>query len=173
MNYQPIVSRRRTPLRAQLGATFLLSALVLAASLPGAVVAEVRVDEPWVRATVAGQQASGAFMTLTSSKDARLVAVETPVAGVSEIHEMALEDNVMRMRPIDGLALPAGTPVELRPGGYHLMLLELKGPLNTGENVGLTLTVEDAGGRRERIEVQAPVRPLTAGHGHGAKMHGH
>lgn len=168
MKIERIVSRpRRMQPAARLAAS--LFALVLST----AAAAEVRVDEPWVRATVGGQQASGAFMTLTSSTDARLVAVQTPVAGVAEVHEMALENDVMRMRAVDGLALPAGKAVVLRPGGYHVMLLELKGPLKTGENVPLTLTVENADGRRERIEVQAPVRPLTAGGGHGMKMHGH
>lgn len=167
MKNQPIVFRPHARSLARLGLSF------LALAFAGAAAAEVQVDEPWVRATVAGQQASGAFMTLTSTHDARLVAVQTPVAGISEIHEMALENNVMRMRRIDGLALPAGKPVVLRPGGYHLMLLELKDSLNTGENVALTLTIEGADGKRENLEVQAPVRPLTAGHGHGAKMHGH
>ncbi len=175
MKYEPIVSNEPIVSTRRASALGLLAPAlaVLALALPAAAAAELRVEEPWVRATVAGQQASGAFMTLTSTKDARLVAVETPAAGVSEIHEMALENNVMRMRQIDGLELPAGKPVELRPGGYHLMLMELKAPLNTGEHVDLTLTVEDAGGKRERIEVQAPIRPLTAGHGHGAKTHGH
>ncbi len=167
MKHQAPVSRPRA--RSLAG----LCLPLLALALGGTAAAEVRIDEPWVRATVAGQQASGAFMTITSSQDARLVSVQTPIAGVSEIHEMALENDVMRMRRLDALELPAGKAVVLRPGGHHLMLLELKGPLNTGENVGLTLTVEGADGKRERIDVQAPVRPLTAGHGHGAKMHGH
>ncbi len=140
-------------------------------ALAGTASAEVRVEEPWARATVGGQQASGAFMTLTSTRDARLVSVQTPVAGVAEIHEMALENNIMRMRPLDALALPAGQPVVLRPGAHHVMLLELKQPLNAGDEVELTLTVEDADGKRERIDVRAPVRALNAGH--SGKMHGH
>lgn len=167
MNTERIVSRRRTRPLARLAISLFTVALAAGAA------AEVRVDEPWVRATVDGQKASGAFMTLTSTRDARLVAVRTPAAGVAEIHEMALENNVMRMRPIDALALPAGKPVVLRPGGYHLMLLELGGTLKVGEKVGLTLTVEQADGTREQVEVQAPVRPLTAGSGSGAKTHGH
>lgn len=173
MKKQFLVSRSRA--RALVRLCLPLIALAVA----GTAAAEVRIDEPWARATVAGQQASGAFMTITSTQDARLVAVQTPIAGVAEIHEMALENNVMRMRRIDGLELPAGKAVELRPGGYHLMLLDLKGALNTGESVDLTLTVEGADGKRERIDVKAPIRPLTAGHGHGhgqdhgAKTHGH
>lgn len=165
MNIERIVSRRRAFPVARLAAS--LFALTLAAGAA----AEVRVDEPWARATVAGQQASGAFMILTSSTDARLVGVQSPAAGVAEIHEMALENNVMRMRAIESLALPAGKPVELRPGGYHLMLLDLKQPLEAGRSVGLTLTVEDAQGRRESIDVQAQIRPLGAAG--GPRMHGH
>ncbi len=145
-----------------------LAASVFALALATGAAAEVRVDEPWARATVAGQQASGAFMTLTSSIDAKLVGVQSPAAGTAEIHEMALENNVMRMRSIDSLALPAGKPVELRPGGHHLMLLDLKKPLDAGQSVPLTLTIEDAQGKRERIDVQAQIRPLGGGHG---KMH--
>ncbi|MBW7923800.1 MAG: copper chaperone PCu(A)C [Burkholderiaceae bacterium] len=165
MNTERIVSSRRALPFARLAAS------LFAVTLATAAAAEVRVDEPWARATVAGQQTSGAFMILTSSTDARLVGVQSPAAGVAEIHEMAMENNVMRMRAIDGLALPAGKPVELRPGGYHLMLLDLKKPLEAGQSVPLTLTVEDAQGKRERIDVQAQIRPL--GGGQGARMHGH
>lgn len=149
-----------------------MGAGLLSLALAAAAVAEVRVDEPWVRATVDGQQASGAFMTLTSTRAAKLVAVQSPVAGIAEIHEMSLENNVMRMRAIDALELPAGTPVVLRPGGYHLMLLDLKAPLQVGKNVPLQLTVENADGTRESIEVQAAVQPLTAG-GHRNSSHKH
>lgn len=159
--------------RRPIGTFTRLGLSLLALTFATAVAAEVHVDDPWVRATVGGQQASGAFMTLTSTSDARLVAVQAPIAGVAEIHEMTLEDNIMRMRAIDALALPAGKPVALSPGGYHLMLLELKGPLKTGEHVNLTLIVEDKDGKREEVEVRAPVRALAGGSGHGAKMHGH
>ena len=171
MKHEPIVSHRGASYCARLARSALAPALaVLALALPGAAAAELHVDQPWVRATVAGQQASGAFMTVTSSTDARLVGVESPAAGLSEIHEMAMQDNVMRMRAVEGLALPAGKAVELRPGGYHLMLLDLKKPLEAGQSVQVTLTVEDAQGKRQRIDVQAQVRPLG---GQGARMHGH
>jgi copper(I)-binding protein len=170
MKTERIDSSHRARLRRSL--PFIrVAASIFALTLAAGAAAEVRVDEPWSRATVAGQQASGAFMTLTSSSDARLVAVESPAAGLAEIHEMAMENNVMRMRAIDSLALPAGKPVELRPGGHHLMLLDLKKPLEAGRSVPLTLTVENAQGQRERIDVQAQIRPL--GGGHGSRMHGH
>jgi len=143
----------------------LLTTSLLFFALAGTAFAQVTVSEPWVRATVASQKASGAFMTLTAARGTRLVEARSPVAGVVEIHEMALENNVMRMRAIAGLDLPAGKPVELKPGGYHVMLMALKGPLNTGEVVPITLVFEGPDKSRETLEVRAPVRPLTSGHG--------
>ena len=137
-----------------------LLSLMLLAALPA--LAQVTVGEPWVRATVAQQKATGAFMTLTSVQGAKLVAASSPAAGVVEVHEMKMVDDVMRMRQITALELPAGTPVALSPGGYHLMLLELKQPLKDGDKVPLTLEIEDAQNVRSKIVVEAPVKPLNA-----------
>lgn len=127
----------------------------------------VQVADPWVRATVPQQRATGAFMTLTAKSDARLVSVASPAAKVVEVHEMTMgADNVMRMRAIDGLDLPAGKPVELKSGGYHVMLIDLTAQVKEGDHVPLTLTVELADGKRESIAVEAQARSLT--HGHGA-----
>ncbi|MBK9245403.1 MAG: copper chaperone PCu(A)C [Burkholderiales bacterium] len=134
-----------------------MAALFIA--LPAA--AQVSVTDPWVRGTVAGQMATGAFMKLQSAKDARLLEAASPVAGVVEIHEMALENNIMRMRAVPALPLPAGRTVELKPGGYHVMLMDLKQQMKEGEVVPVTLVVETAG-KRETIEVKAPVRAPTA-----------
>ena len=142
-----------TPLRS----SFLAAALLVA--LPAA--AQVTVTDPWIRGTVQGQMATGAFMKLQSAKDARLVEAASPVAGVVEIHEMTLENNVMRMRAVKALDLPAGRAVELKPGGYHVMLMDLKQQMKEGETVPVTLVVE-SGGKRETIEVKAPVRAPTA-----------
>jgi len=137
--------------------SFLAAALLVA--LPAA--AQVTVTDPWIRGTVQGQMATGAFMKLQSAKDARLVEAASPVAGVVEIHEMTLENNVMRMRAVKALDLPAGRAVELKPGGYHVMLMDLKQQMKEGETVPVTLVVE-SGGKRETIEVKAPVRAPTA-----------
>jgi copper(I)-binding protein len=126
-----------------------------------AAAAQVEVTDAWVRGTVAGQQSSGAFMKLTAPAGARLVAAASPVAKVVEIHEMKMQGGVMNMRAIDALDLPAGKPVTLAPGGYHVMLMGLAKPLAEGERVPLTLTVEDKSGRHD-IKVDAPVRALTA-----------
>jgi hypothetical protein len=138
---------------------FALAAAALLVALPAA--AQVTVTDPWIRGTVQGQMATGAFMKLQSAKDARLVEATSPVAGVVEIHEMTMQNNVMRMRAVQALSLPAGRAVELKPGGYHVMLMDLKQQMKEGEVVPVTLVVE-SGGKRETIEVKAPVRAPTA-----------
>ena len=87
--------------------------------------AQVTVKDAWVRATVAQQKATGAFMQLQSAQDAKLVSVQPHVAGVVEVHEMAMDGGVMKMRAVPSLALPAGKAVELKPGGYHVRLVDL------------------------------------------------
>jgi copper(I)-binding protein len=134
--------------------------LLAAITTSGLAHAEVTVKEPWVRATVAQQKATGAFMTLTSSGDAKLISASSPVAGMVEVHEMAMEGDVMRMRAVNELNLPAGKPVDLKPGGYHVMLMALKQPLKAGDTVPVTLVIEGKDQKRETIEVQASVRAL-------------
>lgn len=121
----------------------------------------VTVSDPWARATVTGQKATGAFMTLTASHHSKLVAASTPVAGITEIHEMKMDKDVMRMAAVPSLALPAGKAVELKPGGYHVMLMDLKTPLTDKSTLTLTLTVEDAKGHKTTQDVQVPVRAMT------------
>jgi hypothetical protein len=134
--------------------------LALVMALPA--VAQVSVKEPWVRGTVAQQKATGLFAQVTSTNGGKLVAASSPVAGVVEIHEMAMEGSVMKMRAIPGLDLPAGKPVDLKPGGYHVMLMQLKQQLKPGDTVPVTLVIE-SGGKRESVEVKATVRPLQGG----------
>jgi hypothetical protein len=126
--------------------------------------AQTTVKDPWVRATVAGQKASGMFGQLSSATGGRLVAASSPVAGIVEIHEMSMDGTTMKMRAIPALDLPAGKAVALKPGGYHVMLMDLKQPLKAGETVPLTLVVEGAGGQRESVEVKAVVRSPDAQH---------
>jgi periplasmic copper chaperone A len=143
--------------------TFPLLAAAWLAVASGCALAQTTVKEAWVRGTVPQQQASGLFAEITSTKGGRLVAVSSPVAAVVEIHEMAMEGNVMRMRALpEGLALPAGKTVTLRPGGYHVMLMGLKQQLKAGEKIPFTLTVEEADKTRETINIEAPVRALGA-----------
>ncbi|MEK7737096.1 MAG: copper chaperone PCu(A)C [Pseudomonadota bacterium] len=122
----------------------------------------VVVSGAWVRGTVAGQTASGAFMELKSGENAVLLGVSSPVAGVVEIHEMSMDNGVMKMRVLPKLELPAGKTVNLRPGSYHIMLMDLKRPLKKGETVPLTLKVAGKDKQPGNIEVKAEVRDLTA-----------
>lgn len=148
--------------------TLTLSAAALAAQ------AQTTVKDAWVRGTVPQQKATGIFAQITSTAGGKLVgvAVDPALAGVVEIHEMAMDGNVMKMRALPaGLDLPAGKTVELKPGGYHVMLLDLKKALKDGDTVAVTFTVEGKDGKKEAVEVKAPVRPL--GVPAAAPMHKH
>lgn len=138
-----------------------IAAAMLSVVFTHSVFAQVQVEEPWVRATVAQQKITGAFMRITAPQDARLVSARSPVAGRVEIHEMAMENNVMKMRAVDAVELPADKLVELKPGGYHVMLFDLKRPVVEGDTVPLTIVVEGKDGKRESIALEAPVRPLA------------
>ncbi|MBV4484462.1 copper chaperone PCu(A)C [Pseudomonas sp. SWRI153] len=134
--------------------------------------AQTKVDDAWVRATVPTQSASGAFMTVTADTDSKLLSVASPMAKDVQIHEMTMKNDVMSMGPVKSVDLPAGKTVSFDPNGYHVMLMGLTGQLKEGDSVPLTLTVENAKGEKETIEVKAPVRSLTnmGGHDH-SKMH--
>lgn len=139
----------------------LILAVMLSSGFVISAYAGVTADAPWVRSTVPAQKATGAFMTLTSDRDTRLVSAQSPAAGLVELHEMTMENNVMKMRALPhGLDLPAGKAIELKPGGYHFMLLDLKQPVREGKPVPIHLTLEDKSGKREVLEVKAVVRPL-------------
>ncbi|MDO8788606.1 MAG: copper chaperone PCu(A)C [Sulfuritalea sp.] len=134
--------------------------------------AQVTVKDPWVRATVPAMKATGAFMQITSAQDARLVEAKSPAAGIVEIHEMAMEKNVMKMRALpNGLDLPAGKAVELKSGGYHVMLMDLKQQMKEGDTVPLTLVIEGKDKKRTTIEVKAPVKPLASSGSMGGMDH--
>ena len=151
--------------------TRFLPALLAAGLFSTSALAQVTVLEPWVRATVPNQKASGAFMRVQSASAARLVGVSTPAAGRAELHEMAMENNTMRMRQVDAIDLPAGKAVNLASGGYHVMLFDLKRQLKEGETVPVTLVVQDGAKKNSSVTVEAQVKPLTyvapqAGHAH-------
>ena len=119
--------------------------------------AQVVVTGAWVRATVPNQQATGAFMQLLSKKDTTLVSARSDIAGIVEVHEMKMENDVMRMRAVDGLKLPANQLVELKSGGYHLMMMDLKKQLKVGTEAQITLVFKNAKGDSETTFVHAPV----------------
>lgn len=123
--------------------------------------AEVTVKDAWVRGTVPAQTATGAFMTITSTTDAKLVSASSPAAKMVEIHESMTMGGVAHMHEVEAVPLPAGKPVQLRPGGHHVMLMGLLKPLKAGDIVPITLTIEEKG-KRSRLEVKAQVRALGA-----------
>jgi len=138
-----------------------LAALWLACAQ--AAIAHVTVSDPWVRGTIEGQTATGAYMTLASDTAVRLIAVSSPVAARCSVHEMTMSANVMRMRSLDSLPLAAGSRVQMREGsGEHVMLEGLAHPLQAGETVPLKLTFIDSQGKQQIVQVRAPVHPLGA-----------
>jgi copper(I)-binding protein len=136
-----------------------LAAAVLAlCSLAAHAEPPVRVDDPWIRPTVPAQTTTAAYMSLTATQSAKLVSATSPVAASVSVHEMSMEGDVMRMRAVSGLPLPAGQKVELKPGGYHLMLTGLKHQVALGDVVPFTLTVQGDDGKQQTVEVRAAAR---------------
>jgi len=135
------------------------AALAMALTAQAQHSADIDVKSAWARPTVAGQMGTGAFMHLTSKDGARLLSASSDVAGVVEIHEMAMEGNVMRMRPIRNLDLPPGSTVELKPGGHHMMLMDLKRPLATGEKIKVELRLETRDKKLVTQPIEIEIRP--------------
>lgn len=154
----------------------LVSALT-AALVGGSAMAQtapVQVDGAWARASVQGQKGTGAFMRLTAKDGARLVRAESPAAGITEVHEMKMEGDIMKMRAVPTLDLPAGKTVELKPGGYHVMLMDLKAPLMKDTSVPITLVFQDAKGAESKLNLSVPVGiTAPAGASAAGMAHGH
>ena len=137
----------------------ILAAMLFAAPL---VHAQIEVADPWVRATVPGQKATGAFMKITSFSDVRLLRVRSSLAGRTEIHEMAMDGDQMKMRAVPWLPVLANAPVELKPGSYHVMLFDLASQIKEGDTVPLALVFENRYAEVQTVEVDAQVRALAA-----------
>ncbi|MBC3872111.1 copper chaperone PCu(A)C [Undibacterium flavidum] len=116
---------------------------------------QVTVKDPWVRTTVPQQKATGAFMQLTATQDVKIISASSPAAKNVEIHTMEMDKDVMKMRQIMSLDLPAGKTIELKPGSYHVMLLGLTAQVKEGDLIPLTLVVEDKDKKTQTIEVKA------------------
>lgn len=129
---------------------------------------EVKVSKAWTRATAPGQDSASVQLTITSKKDATLIGVASGSAQSGEIHSMVMEGDVMKMRALESLPLPAKTPVTLGADGNHLMLVGLKNPLKAGRKLPFALTVKFADGRTSVIRVLAVIKPLetTGDEGH-------
>lgn len=121
---------------------------------------QVTVDDPWARATVPGQPVGAVYMTINSSAKLSLVGAETDAAKKVQFHTMHHQDGVMKMRRQSVIEVMPGKPVELAPGGIHMMLLGLKGPLVAGESVDIKLTFKDAKGVTSHTSISAPIKPL-------------
>lgn len=127
----------------------------------------IRAEQPWARATAPRQSVGGVYVTLTSPANDVLLGASSPVARLGEVHEMRMDGTVMQMRTLaDGLPLPAGQPVALTPGGYHIMLMDLKQPLKAGQTIPVQLRFRDA----PPLDVMVRVAPVGA---RGPDMEGH
>jgi copper(I)-binding protein len=166
--------------RSTLAGVLGLAALAIPLAAPPSVAQDynagaIKIETPWLRATPSGAQVAGGYMKLhnTGSEPDRLVGGTSPVAGAFEVHEMHMEGNMMMMRELpDGLVLPPGQTVELKPGSYHIMLTDLKRPLKAGDKIKGTLQFEQAG----KVEVEYTVRGMgsqgpgdSGDHGSGMK----
>jgi len=129
--------------------------------------APVRADQPWARATAPQQETGAAYVTLTSPAGDRLVGASSPLAGRAEVHSVRMDGAVMQMREMDGgLPLPAGQPVVLTPGGYHIMLVNLTRPLRAGESIPVQLRFQNAPPLDLQFQVGAPGARGPASHAH-------
>ena len=144
--------------------SFVAALAACAVSLPSWA-ANISVTDAWARATMPGQQVSGAYMQIQSDADARLVGVSSPAVARVEVHEMKMDGDVMRMRELKSINLPKGKTVSLEPGGFHLMLMKLKKPIAAGDIIPFTLVVE-SGGKKQTVEVKAEARAMGGGMQH-------
>ncbi len=129
---------------------------------PGRAASDIKVTDVWARAMAPGQTTAGVYFDAVSAQNAAIVAATTPVADKAELHTMSMAGGVMRMRPVEKIDLPANRPVQLAPGGVHVMLTGVKRPLKEGDRVPLTLTIRPADGPPFTYKVEAEVRPLGA-----------
>lgn len=136
--------------------------LAVALSLSGYAMAQTTVEDAWARATVPGQPATGAFMTLTADSESTLLSVQSPAAKDTQIHQSTMKGDVMSMLPVDEVSLPAGEPVVFDANGYHVMLMGLVKQVKEGDAVPLTLKIKNAQGEEETLEVNAVARALNA-----------
>jgi periplasmic copper chaperone A len=124
-------------------------------------VGSIKIEHAYTRATAPGQQAAGGFLKIENKGAAdQLISASSPIAGDVQLHEMAMDGNVMKMRQVKDIPVPADGAVELKPGGYHLMFLNLKGPFNAGQTVPVKLRFAKAG----EVEVKLPVNAVGAMH---------
>ena len=143
----------------------LIFGAIAALATQSALSATISVTDAWARATMPGQPVSGAYMKIQADADARLISVSSPLIPQVEVHEMKMDGNVMRMREVKAIDLPKGKTVSLKPGGFHIMLMNLKQPIIAGEMIPLALVIE-SGGKQQTVEVKAEARAAAGGMQH-------
>jgi copper(I)-binding protein len=150
-----------------LALTIVATSLGFSVHAQEAKVGSIKIENAYTRSTVPGQQVAGGFMKIENKGGVdQLISASSPVAGEVQLHEMAMEGNVMKMRQVKDIAVPAGGTIELKPGGLHLMFMNIKAPLAAGESVPVKLKFAKAG----EVEVKMPVNAMGAGAGHGGGM---
>jgi copper(I)-binding protein len=147
-----------------------LAACLLVAGAAAAQTGQVELKDAWARATPGKAENGAAYLTIVSPGADRLVSLSTPVAKKAELHTMTMEGGVMKMRPLDGLDVPASQPVTLKPGGAHIMLMGLNQPLQADQSFPLTLSFEKAGQREVTVAVEKPGAMGPGGHAGGMPM---
>ncbi|MEQ9106135.1 MAG: copper chaperone PCu(A)C [Limnobacter sp.] len=126
----------------------------------------ISVQTAWVRPTVGEQDSTGAYLTITSQEAVALVGVATPAAEIAEVHEMKMDGEIMRMRMAERINIKAGEALELKPGGYHVMLMALTAPIEAGQEIELSLQFEKPDGSKIEIPVKAVAGQNAAGGHH-------
>ena len=151
-------------MRKFLGFVLLTSTLAFAQNAKD----DLKIYDAWARTTVPGQSVSGAYMHIKSGAPLKLVKAESPIAAIVEIHNMSMKDGVMSMSAVNAVDIPAGQVIDLKPGGYHIMLMQLKAPIKANDAVPLTLTFEDAKKKRHSVTVSAKAqdRESSTAHAH-------
>ena len=128
--------------------------------------AAVTVSDAWVKPTAPGQKVAGVYLQIVSTEDAKLTGGSSSIAETVEVHEMSMRGDIMRMRRLDAIELPAGKQVELKPGGYHLMLFGIVRQIKEGEVVPIKLMIMNSAGKKELLHLEAKAESSQLGHEH-------
>jgi hypothetical protein len=150
---------------------FFLALALAASTFAVAAKDTVSIENTWVRATAPGQDVGAAYMTLSSKQDVTLIRIESDATKSVEIHSMSMQNGVMKMRMLETLPIKAGKPYKLEPGGFHLMLFDLKKPLAAGQYVNFELTFK-SGNTEFKQQVKAPVKTADGAES-GSDDHSH
>ena len=163
----------KTMLKDVMLAAFALALCAAPAAADDVKAGDLVISQAWSRATPGGAKVAGGYLTIENKGAAadKLVSVSADIAGKAEVHEMAMDNGVMKMRPLDkGLVIDAGKTVKLAPGGFHLMMMDLKAPLKQGDKLPLTLQFEKAGKVAVTLDVQAVGAQAPGGSAGGGEM---